>query len=73
MIESHLEQSGVHGKGPAEARQDDAQYNIVEKGISMQQSSNTMTAVEFLKSRDVGPQVIARVLLEPEKRRNRDE
>ena len=73
MIESHLEQSGTHGNGPAEARQDDAQYNIVEKGISMQQSSNTMTAVEFLKSRDVGPQVIARVLLEPEKRRNRDE
>jgi hypothetical protein len=46
---------------------------VVERGILMQQSSNTMTAVEFLKSHDVRPQVIARVLLEPEKRRNRDD
>lgn len=54
------------------ARQDDAQREIVEHGIRMQQYSNTMTAVEFLRSRDIGPHVIARVLLEPNRRRGND-
>jgi len=73
MIEHQLDGHAMIGKGHADARHDDAQCNIVERGIAMQQSSNTMTAVEFLKSRDIGPHVIARVLLEPEKRRNRDD
>ena len=69
MIEPHLNSRASHPHGQSEARHDDAQRNIVERGISMQQSTNTMSAVEFLKARDVGPQVIARVLLEPERRR----
>jgi hypothetical protein len=73
MIEYQLDGRPPAGKGHADARHDDAQCEVVERGISMQQSSNTMTAVEFLKSHDVRPQVIARVLLEPEKRRNRDD
>ena len=73
MIEHQLDEHALIGNVPPEARHDEVQCDIVERGISMQQSSNTMTAVEFLKSRDVGPHVIARVLLEPEKRRNRDD
>ena len=59
--------------GHAEARHNEAQRSIVERGISMQQTSNTMSAVEYLKSRDVGPQVIARVLLEPDRRRSSED
>ena len=73
MIERHLNGNVLNGNGQPEARHDEAQRTIVERGISMQQSSNTMSAVEFLKSRDVGPQVIARVLLEPEKRRSSED
>ncbi|MDQ2819567.1 MAG: hypothetical protein M3Y65_04085 [Pseudomonadota bacterium] len=73
MIEPHLNaRAGVLHSQP-EARHDEAQRTIVERGISMQQSSNTMSAVEFLKARDVDPQVIARVLLEPERRRGHDD
>ncbi len=50
-------------------RLDRNKRDIVEYGISMQQSSNTMSAVEFLKSRDVASHVIERVLLEPRRRR----
>jgi hypothetical protein len=73
MIETILDVKAFDGNGHAEARHDEAQRVIVERGIAMQQASNTMSAVEFLKSRDVGPQVIARVLLEPERRRGSDE
>ena len=73
MIETHPEDSIFHAHGHAEARHDEAQRTIVERGISMQQTSNTMSAVEFLKSRDVGPHVIARVLLEPDRRRSNDD
>jgi hypothetical protein len=72
MIESPLLDRAPPLNGSAEARHDDAQRDIVERGIAMQQSSNTMSAVEFLKSRDVGAQVIARVLLEPDRRRSND-
>ncbi|WP_332876976.1 hypothetical protein [Massilia sp. S19_KUP03_FR1] len=72
MIEPQLHPHVFVGSGHAEARHDETQRSIVERGISMQQSSNTMSAVEFLKSRDVGAKVIARVLLEPERRRSND-
>ena len=72
MIESNVYEKAA-ATGHAEARHDENQRCIVERGISMQQSSNTMSAVEFLKSRDVGPQVIARVLLEPDRRRGSDD
>jgi hypothetical protein len=73
MIAPQLNGKVFVGNVLAEARHDETQRTIVERGISMQQSSNTMSAVEFLKSRDVGAQVIARVLLEPERRRSNDE
>jgi len=44
--------------------------DIVNHGISVQESGNTMSALEFLKSHDIDPDVIERVLLEPQRRRN---
>ena len=73
MIETHPDGTLLNGNGRAEARHDDTQRTIVERGISMQQTSNTMSAVEYMRSRDVGPHVIARVLLEPERRRSNDD
>jgi hypothetical protein len=43
--------------------------DIVDHAISVQESRNTMSAVEFLKSHDIAAHVIERVLLEPERRR----
>lgn len=55
---------------PNDARLDVRQRDIVEQGILMQQNSNTMSALEYLKSRDVDARVIKRVLLEPQLRRS---
>ncbi|MDC8756390.1 hypothetical protein [Janthinobacterium fluminis] len=44
-------------------------HHIVNQGISVQSTFNTMCAIEYLKSRNVAPQVIERVLLHPELRR----
>jgi hypothetical protein len=43
--------------------------DIVDHAISVQETRNTMSAVEFLKSHDIAAHVIERVLLEPERRR----
>jgi len=50
-------------------RLDARQRDIVDQGIAVQESSNTMSAIEYLKSHDVEAHVIERVLLEPERRR----
>ncbi|UMR29940.1 MULTISPECIES: hypothetical protein [unclassified Massilia] len=42
---------------------------IVDKGIAVQDCFNTMCAIEYLKSHNINPQVIERVLLQPELRR----
>lgn len=51
------------------ARCDHRCHAIIEHGILMQQSGCTVTAVEYLKARGVAPEVIRRVLLEPQRRR----
>lgn len=51
-------------------RQDMRRRDIVNRGISVQESSNTMSAIEYLKSHDIDASVIERVLLEPHRRRN---
>lgn len=43
--------------------------DIVDHAISVQESRNTMSAVEYLKSHDIASHVIERVLLDPERRR----
>lgn len=51
-------------------RQDLLQRDLVEHAISVQRNINTMSAIEFLKSHDIDPTVIERVLLEPNRRRS---
>lgn len=55
----------------ADLRSDRLQQDIVEQGILMRERGNTMSALEYLRARDVSPQVICRVLLEPHRRRGR--
>jgi hypothetical protein len=50
-------------------RQDGRRRDIVNHAISVQESRNTMSAIEYLKAHDIDPAVIARVLLEPLRRR----
>jgi hypothetical protein len=50
-------------------RRDDRCRDIVDHAIAVQQSRNTMSAVEYLKSHDIGADVIERVMLDPERRR----
>lgn len=51
-------------------RRDARQTDIVDLGIALQQRSNTMSAVEYLRSQDVDHAVIERVLTEPGRRRS---
>ena len=55
---------------PAYERTDGRRRDIVNRAISVQEASNTVAAIEFLKSHGIAPQVIERVLLEPARRRN---
>ena len=50
-------------------RQDAHRRDIVELGIALQQQTGTVSAVEFLRSRDIAAPVIERVLGEPARRR----
>ncbi len=50
-------------------RQDEKSSAAVERGITVQASFNTICAIEYMKSHNVAPQVIERVLLNPEQRR----
>jgi hypothetical protein len=54
-----------------ESRTDLRRRRIVDAGIAVQGNSNTMSAVEYLRTRDIGAKVIERVLLEPHLRRTR--
>jgi hypothetical protein len=51
-------------------RRDSEQKDIVDLGIALQQRSNTMSAVEYMRSQNVGNDVIERVLTEPGRRRS---
>jgi hypothetical protein len=62
--------SGTNGDAVAYQRRDDDQRDIVDLGIALQQRSNTMSAVEYLRSQEVSNDVIERVLTEPGRRRS---
>jgi len=51
-------------------RSDEQRKDIVDLGIALQQRSNTMSAVEYLRSQGIGHDVIERVLTEPGRRRS---
>jgi hypothetical protein len=53
----------------SELRRNVGQRDIVARGITTLCECGIMPAVEFLKLHGVRPQVIERVLLEPERRR----
>lgn len=57
------------GVGVPQQRSDEDSRAIVDRGIMVQNSFNTICAVEYLKSHNVDPEVIERVLLHPEMRR----
>lgn len=50
-------------------RHDDACSAVVDRGILVQSSFNTVCAIEYMKSHNVDPKVIERVLLHPDQRR----
>jgi hypothetical protein len=54
---------------PHYERLDVKRRDIVNHGISVQESSNTMAALEYLRAHDIDASVIERVLLEPQRRR----
>ena len=71
MNQHRLETAGALAIAePSYERRDMLRRDIVNHGISVQESSNTMAAIEYLKARDIDPRVIERVLLEPQHRRH---
>ena len=50
-------------------RQDEHRCSIVEHAIAVQENGNTVSAIEYLKAHNIASHVIARVLLEPHRRR----
>ncbi|MGO4475175.1 hypothetical protein AB4Z32_02875 [Massilia sp. 2TAF26] len=50
-------------------RLDAQRSSVVDLGVALQSRDGTISAVEFLRSRDIDPAVIERVLGEPERRR----
>lgn len=55
---------------PPYERKDSRRRDIVNHAISVQEASNTIAALEYLKSHGISPKVIERVLLEPSRRRH---
>lgn len=55
--------------GTVELRCDAHQRDIVTSSLALLGESGIMTALEYLKSHAIRPQVIERVLLEPQRRR----
>ncbi|WP_426114516.1 hypothetical protein [Massilia sp. PWRC2] len=60
---AHLPRPSKHARSDARSR------DIVDHAIVVQETANTMAAVEYLKSHDVAAHVIERVLLDPQRRR----
>ncbi|HWW70629.1 MAG TPA: hypothetical protein VN089_11860 [Duganella sp.] len=50
-------------------RHDEQCSAVVDRGIVVQSSFNTICAIEYMKSHNVAPEVIERVLLNPQQRR----
>lgn len=68
---NHVEQQdgAPHAPRPRYQRSDLERRDIVNRGIFVQHNRNTMSALEYLKANDIDPNVIERVLLDPQHRR----
>ena len=55
--------------GLLQQRSNEQSSVVVDRGIMVQSSFNTVCAIEYMKSHNIDPQVIERVLLHPEQRR----
>ena len=55
---------------PGESRHDLRQRDVVDDALALMQAVGTLSALEYLKSHAVEGRIIARVLLEPRKRRS---
>lgn len=55
---------------PSYERTDLRLRDLVNHAISLQESSNTVSALEYMKSNGIASHVIERVLMEPQRRRN---
>jgi hypothetical protein len=62
--------TSLNTPGAAEARRDLHRRDIVDQAIVQAGSTGSIGAVEYLKSHAISGRIIARVLLEPGKRRN---
>lgn len=51
------------------ARTDQKMCDIINMGIAVQAAFSTLCALEYLKSYNIKPELIERVLLQPERRR----
>jgi hypothetical protein len=69
MNQDILDQASSQNAIPYQRRNSE-RTDIVDLGIALQQRSNTMAALEYLRSQDVGNDVIERVLTEPGRRRS---
>lgn len=58
---------------PNYERRDVRCRDIVDHAIAVQESRNTMSALEYLKAHDIDADVIERVLLDPDRRRTNSE
>lgn len=67
LLSPHLE--SVSKADFNQQRRDEQSSAVVDRGIIVQSSFNTICAIEYMKSHNVAPQVIERVLLHPEQRR----
>jgi hypothetical protein len=63
------QQTGTELADVYHQRLDEQICAVVDRGILVQNSFNTICAIEYLKSHNVNPEVIERVLLHPELRR----
>lgn len=68
-LKHQQDHDGLASSRAAYTRQDMRRRDIVNHAISVQENSNTVSALEYLKAHDIAPSVIARVLLEPMRRR----
>lgn len=66
----HTSLSNPDSIASPEARRDLRQRDIVDDGIALMGATGTLSALEFLKSHAVEGRIIARVLVDPGRRRH---